>query len=963
MMKTFNLKKIGVIVIFLFFLMIPFSVNAYTRRVDPGYVEELKNTIVPALEAKAEPIPRNMGIKITTKKRVVVERLVVVVSKSTDTSAKLAYEFEGIDVNRWLCRTQNNNYYQDRCIIQASNDASKEHWIKMLAADRVRKKSNNDPIENDEVFIMFNRGYDIATYNIVLRSASNPNERVFLGAESFEPLVDDGNFWTTTWDTETEGIKGAINSLKAQAEEIKKKNQSSQINCGVSHTPGSFEYEFCNAYNATPAENRYNLTEGQTMDLKTFKCDPYNFSKPDDVSDYYVNKSYMVGTSSTTGPIYDNGVPLVYTFHYHNNGGPAAETVTLQCNKTCVETVTVEYGPPVGIKAGFGFEYKVKMTSRVNCYSTSPIKEPEIEVRYKTVCTPAPICVHSKGAEIETAGPNEEFDQCIKNCDGGKYTQKCSLSCYNEVYGTKSEISKSLANSFYDDYLEKVKNNKESCDNKVTSKAGTKCRITKWCPASTDGVGSYSRYTDASGVYVVWNFGNQYCPGLGRYYVMKGNVRSELKCVKNTGKAAGIASECDCTVACHWDGCTGETMDDSKIYINPIDTANDMKANYETYVRALGLCGNSNTCKTEEAYFNISTNYLASKSNQEFTVNFPYTRTSDVLKFKNPQKCDNPANGSTTTADNWKDTSIISCAGCYNVDNDTNWYHAEWGFPGTWINGKTGELAYSNPNSTGKAWGFRKHKFYVPRDAQDVNQKWWLYYYTKLYGNDSNYAANSTNKVNSSSCDKCNNYKVEEFSSTDVSELKYNIKATSRNFGHFGWNVDISCFYSLYSKLPSCSIEEEKCTIPDIPTYKVRSVDLNNMFPDKEGTSKSDEIHSPVPFNWSSFSTSTKDSSYISNAVAYRKWVEENNYNIYSDKYLDYKIKLDRNTIRQIRNSGNSIGQYNGNIIDNDHVNIYRSSLFATGGILANNGSIYPSSAALKCNNIKNRSSGECEKF
>ena len=36
---------------------------------------------------------------------------------------------------------------------------------------------------------------------------------------------------------------------------------------------------------------------------------------------------------------------------------------------------------------------------------------------------------------LHQGGPNEDFEACINECDGGKYTPKCSNTCYEKIYG------------------------------------------------------------------------------------------------------------------------------------------------------------------------------------------------------------------------------------------------------------------------------------------------------------------------------------------------------------------------------------------------------------------------------------------------------------------------------------------------------------------------------------------------
>ena len=154
-----------------------------------------------------------------------------------------------------------------------------------------------------------------------------------------------------------------------------------------------------------------------------YKCD-YNATISNvssDDTDYYTNKNYIIGTGKITVP----GGQYQYTGEYKNTVIKSAS-----CELTCTEVVKVEYGPPVASKAGLCFEYKVKVTSRVNCTATEPEKPPK-----QYTCTPVPWCVHPSGYTAHQGGPDDDFDDCVDTCDGGVYSDRCTNKCYKQVYG------------------------------------------------------------------------------------------------------------------------------------------------------------------------------------------------------------------------------------------------------------------------------------------------------------------------------------------------------------------------------------------------------------------------------------------------------------------------------------------------------------------------------------------------
>lgn len=108
------------------------------------------------------------------------------------------------------------------------------------------------------------------------------------------------------------------------------------------------------------------------------------------------------------------------------------------CSVKCTEKFTVTYTPPVASKAGLCFSYKVTVKSIVNCITEKKNDMPWPQNKVST-CDYAAVCED----DSDQAGPSEEFDNCIKKCDNGKYSQSCINKCYNKVYGKKKKSTKS----------------------------------------------------------------------------------------------------------------------------------------------------------------------------------------------------------------------------------------------------------------------------------------------------------------------------------------------------------------------------------------------------------------------------------------------------------------------------------------------------------------------------------------
>ena len=103
----------------------------------------------------------------------------------------------------------------------------------------------------------------------------------------------------------------------------------------------------------------------------------------------------------------------------------------------------------IAIIVGFIIDYTVKVTSYVKCTADFIAPDPTDHIK---ACTPSPRCESLSGTERNKpqAGPNEEFDSCIEKCDGGKYTEKCSLKCYEKVYGkTNKKLAVDYSNGCF----------------------------------------------------------------------------------------------------------------------------------------------------------------------------------------------------------------------------------------------------------------------------------------------------------------------------------------------------------------------------------------------------------------------------------------------------------------------------------------------------------------------------------
>lgn len=672
-------------------------------------------------------------------------------------------------------------------------------------------------------------------------------------------------------------------------------------------------------------------------DKISLKCDFTQKYKPSEIKygNYYKNVKYAYATNSFK----IQGADYIYHPVNQKEGVNVPGGV---CSVKCEEGVKVEYGPPIASKAGLCFEYKVRVTSHVNCYATA---EPPVPVQsVYQVCTPTPDCVHDSGYVLDRAGPSEDFAACVNECDGGKYTLKCSKKCYKKVYGTSNN---NISSYLYDDYVTEIAN----------------IDHTKDC---TDPYGCY--YQDPNGK-ILWagrrasskshsftnNFyDNEYGPSyFGRYYTNGNKIGASpnLKFIFTTAselvsgspyyinngdgfarKIYGTTAGNYCQAKCSWKGCGNPVKYNSEgkavginYYLNGGNNNDQMKAdneyNIKVYNDLVDQCSAAAKCSTQHAEFEISVDYNTGETKK--TIAFPYDESSPeaTVATKPDKLCSNNGQESDPCTNTWikdsaengknpKSTIIYdknavkpanntpknahemhyyeNPAGCYDPANkqssaadDTmnRMYRGTLTFPGAWINYKTGEITFK-PVTDPSHWEHIEDKFCIPRQAKDVNTKYWLYY------QDGEVCGKTVNSINAG----------------DIKD--WNINGKIEDFGLYNWNIDISCFYALDEEDNTCDNPTDSST-----AYRIRSIDLTDMFPDTDGYENggSAQTGRDPGFNWTNNAavTESKNSYYMSNPTTLINKIQGVGYGVYSNKYLDYQFYLDKDTLRSMRNEIN----------------------------------------------------------
>jgi len=771
---------------------------------------------------------------------------------------------------------------------------------------------------------------------------------------------------------------------------------------------GSFEDRFCYAKEHASKKYSSGINNRNNNELIKFKCD-YNLeSIPANESTlvgdkYFTNKQYLYGVST-----YSETEKLVY----HYAPSYIDDSNTISCDVTCEEAVEVEYGPPVASAAGMCFEYKVRVTSRVSCNMS---KAPSSADLCKTqVCAPKPQCYHKGGQVYTQAGPNEDFDACVKKCDGGVYSKKCSTSCYNKIYGSVSAHAKT--NSVYYDDLFAVQLSRNyhkglEADDDVNLKyclgyydktAGS--YESDWYGYDTDYPGRwycdkgwrtnpakhlsyyYLFYADYSGFFRKYTNGSP-CSADCRWENCESNVyvNNYIPCYDKNGNVSDASRKAGMTDADREKYCKKDGV--YKGFVNILEY--DCAKNQERYNNLVKQCQSMASCTTTQAEFTISASYTKLGKEKETWIDFPYNSDPDHLKPGDTVSTSQTSKTTTLLPDYpAKDEGIL---GCYQNDGDKNLYRSTWGFPGSWRNLKTNEVSYdpsvakenqgaADGGGNKSIWYAYKGKFCIPGDAKSVNTAWWNAYKHRQLVNTGviNDLSTSKNSEFNEACGKNDNSVLNP--NTNYAPEKYNIKAHAKDFGYFGWDIDIECFYAINDNAlntASASKDDSICPAPGVAEgeeFRVRSTDLGNLFPSASGEdlASPDTAGRTPGYNWSEYAVNTKNTDYKSNPVKYMQALQEaakkaqsGGTDMYTNDNLDYQFYLTPTVLREMRKDRAGAGGSNytsfsdsGFTIDSNGVGRYYSkkirNLGSDNKLPLNNDSLY-------CNNMVNWQTPGCD--
>lgn len=257
-------------------------------------------------------------------------------------------------------------------------------------------------------------------------------------------------------------------------------------------------------------------------------------------------------------------------------------------------------------------------------------------------------------------------------------------------------------------------------------------------------------------------------------------------------------------------------------------------------------------------------------------------------------------------------------------------YHTTLSFPKNYINIKTGKTKAEISKTDLPYYVAVGNAYCTSLSTKDVNTKWY------------NYKLDDTNTVAKPS--KIN---------------KYNINGTIKNYGIFGWNFDFSCFFAVKNPTTDTCDDNDNCTSKNnsctgdncdkdttslTSNVKVRSVNLSNLFTNRKAR-----------FNWTAAAKNTNNSNYKVDPATLRKEIEKTGDKIFDDdeKYLDYKIELDKNAINKIReyNKKKTYNELTDPADSKNLTRVYGVTVYTSGFLDSLGDSVVKKRGLIGCNN------------
>lgn len=528
---------------------------------------------------------------------------------------------------------------------------------------------------------------------------------------------------------------------------------------------------------------------------------------------------------------------------------------------TCTDTISFKGFEPQLTFPGGGVTYNMTYKLERVC-KTSGIE----------TASPLPKCsyfcraehqnpIYNNPEEPQKGGPNEEFDNCVKLCDGGKYTQECINICYSDVYGENTNRSA---------FIKKMNNlltNKQDYENKrmILDNNSKNYEVIKLGPP-------YHKHEADDGGHCSCDF-SAWCEA------------HETKCYSDYSPKP-----------CSDDPC--------------LDYDNDVKQ----------IAGYVNTINSEASgAANINEGTLTLKIKDSYLINNGESFTFESKNKDSDIKVELTTNNSPVTQINGRQITIgTGGSGCKGPVYATLYDYTSTvevkaiSLPQAWVNKIYGNVIYQDNHSQGgnhryyqvsKKRGETLYNFYpytlnendnVKKDFYDGDHK----YYTSFYSKSINVRKDSNGK-----------YKAELLSTNE--DPCYNIKVEVKGLGNSrkSYSFNNYCYYGLYN---GGSIK--KCNNPPCPedrglgeTYIFRPIELSNdIFPNREPRWNWTDAASLNKTTYGSNQNLAFNDPYLKYHVEPSKTIEhiaskgENIYNP-SENEIDYEIEITTSNIATIK--------------------------------------------------------------
>ena len=608
-------------------------------------------------------------------------------------------------------------------------------------------------------------------------------------------------------------------------------------------------------------------------------------------------KSGSDGLKNTTGTAEAIAAGNIYTVKIENKYLDFSKSLEYW-RANCTEEMKVMYDDPKAVNAGGGFSYTTIIEITRTC-TPYQIKTP----RKKPKCEYSADCMGKGHTGGPGAGPTEEFDQCINTCDGGKYSQACIDSCYEEVYGDTNAKTVSF-----------------------TDQAGLG-RLTYDTKSGKTGIvqvartGSYR--TDCS----LLNRTDRTPRPISSCYVLGGNGGCQKRnpddacptCYTEHGVAVWYCDGCNGSGRGSTDGvqCYEVWASTSDCAINPeLDYYNQVKkalSEYQTLVARMRKY-TEDDYKDESIYTGVYDNYL----------------DKQVEFGKNQQPITDLSIDSSVSDAQQKMISSTTQGGAYAVTTDMLTY--------TWqkyttVRKQTVHLTQAYVSNTtnqqvGAGTVYQKKTMDCVRDDKnhDLCQKYYnggYKYYTDLFTPTiNNWKDWPYYNVNNK------DYSIKKFH--DKGERYENIDVDLRNFGSWNqWSLDIDCIYGLFQNFigqednspdPDCDPSKDICS--GGIQYIYREIELEDNFPNERnprwnwtGTIDSKSVDGVRLVSGAARTDKRSYRGYNVDPYALIEHIEHNGNTIYDvqkdSSEVDYEFVLTRQNLRNIRAYNKSVEDFN----------------------------------------------------